>query len=412
MFEDFLKNTTEVLLPQVFYWTELFAVFWVPAIVIPFAWSLWVKYVRKAWLLKQKFVLLEVKLPAETFKSPAAMELVLTALHQTGGEGTPLDRYWEGKVRPWFSLELVSHGGDIHFYIWTFEGQKNFLTANIYAQYPDVAIHEVEDYTKDVFYDPKKYELWGFEAGFTKPDPYPIKTYVEYGLEDQDEEFKVDPMAPMIEFLGTLKPGHNAWIQIIVRAHKKEKTVFNNDKADPWVDDAKKEIEKIIEESSVKDKDGVKVPSLAKLTKGKTEVIASIERSISKYGFDTGIRAVYIAPKESFDRGNQGGLAGSFKQYGANNFNGFKPCAIGYDYKWQDWKGKKVAKWKLDMFKAFYKRSYFWPPYKSQDHSQKPMILNTEELATIYHFPGSAVRTPNLKRIPSKRADAPSNLPI
>jgi hypothetical protein len=64
------------------------------------------------------------------------------------------------------------------------------------------------------------------------------------------------------------------------------------------------------------------------------------------------------------------------------------------------------------MFESFCRRSYFWPPYTTQDFSQKHMVLNTEELATIYHFPGSAVRTPNLKRIPSKRADAPSNLPL
>lgn len=413
MYEKVVTLFFDVLIPQVIYWAELFAVLWVPSILIPFAWVLWVRYVRKAWILKQKMVVLEVKLPQETFKTPAAMELVLTALHQTGGEGTPLDRYWEGKVRPWFSLEIASIEGDIRFYIWTFEAQKNFLTANIYAQYPDVSIQEVEDYTKKVFYDPKVYDMWGFEAQFTKPDPYPIKTYIDYGLDkNDDEEFKVDPIAPLIEFLGTLKKGDNAWIQIIVRAHKKEKTVFNNDKADNWADEAKAEIKKIIEGAAVEDKEGNKVPNSVKLTEGQKEMISSLERSVSKYAFDTGIRVVYVAPKETFSRGNFGGLTGSFKQFGANNFNGFKPKATGFDYKWQDFRGKKLAKWKLNMFESFCRRSYFWPPYTAQDFSQKHMVLNTEELATIYHFPGSAVRTPNLKRIPSKRADAPSNLPL
>jgi len=42
----------------------------------------------------------------------------------------------------------------------------------------------------------------------------------------------------------------------------------------------------------------------------------------------------------------------------------------------------------------------------------KPYILTTEELATIYHFPGSVSTTPNLNRVPSKKAEAPSNLPL
>jgi hypothetical protein len=40
------------------------------------------------------------------------------------------------------------------------------------------------------------------------------------------------------------------------------------------------------------------------------------------------------------------------------------------------------------------------------------MILNTEELATIFHFPGQVAGTPTLERVPSKKAEAPSNLPI
>ena len=38
-------------------------------------------------------------------------------------------------------------------------------------------------------------------------------------------------------------------------------------------------------------------------------------------------------------------------------------------------------------------------------------VLNTEELATIWHFPGQILRVPTLERIESKEASPPTNLP-
>ena len=39
-------------------------------------------------------------------------------------------------------------------------------------------------------------------------------------------------------------------------------------------------------------------------------------------------------------------------------------------------------------------------------------VLNTEELATLWHFPGQIMRVPSLERIESKEASPPPNLPI
>ncbi|MEN9621776.1 MAG: hypothetical protein RLZZ67_210 [Candidatus Parcubacteria bacterium] len=409
IFHDLGQFILQVGLPETFRWLAFFAVIWIPIIMFEYAWGLWVLYVRSEWIRKQEKVLLEIKLPAETIKSPLAMELVLLALYQTGGEGTPIDRYWDGKVRPWFSLEIASIDGEIHFYIWALKGQRAIVESNIYAQYPGVEVHLAEDYTEKIFFDPAKYDISGCRFEASGPDPLPIKTYVDYGLDkDPKEEYKIDPIAPLIEFMGTLKKGHQAWVQIIVRAHTAEKTPTNDKYPDKWKDDAKELIKKIIEESAVENKDGEKVPNSVKLTQGQKERIDAIERSQTKFAFDAGIRLLYIAPKDIFDRGNGGGLMGSFKQFNAPNLNGFKPAGgLGFDYKWQDWSGKKTLKRKINLFKSYCGRFYFHAP-----HSSKWTVLNTEELATLYHFPGSAVQTPTLKRIPSKRGDAPSNLPI
>ncbi len=430
---------------EIVYYTELVAVFWAPFILIPLAYKNWVNYAKAKWYSEQKKVLIEVKLPQEMFRSPAAMELILTALHQTGGEGTIIDRYYKGKSRPWFSLEIASLNGEVRFFIWTFKDHKNFLEANLYAQYPDVAITEVEDYTNSFEYDMSKNAMWGCEFELAKPDAYPIKTYVDYGIKDDtEEEYKIDPLAPLIEFLGTIKKDQAVWVQIVVRAHTQEKTLFNakakekiltdgpgmdtffnGKEADPWKDGAKAEIKKILEATEIKDKDGNKVPNSVKLTEGQKDMIKALERSVSKYAFDVGIRAVHIGPKETFDKGAKGGIMGGFKNFGSENLNGFKPAQTGYDYMWQDPFGKKEAYQKEKIFNCFKERSFFHYPYIKSKKTiwgnnwkrgyiwkKKVFVLNTEELATIYHFPGSAIRTPSLRRIPSKRADAPANLPI
>jgi hypothetical protein len=39
-------------------------------------------------------------------------------------------------------------------------------------------------------------------------------------------------------------------------------------------------------------------------------------------------------------------------------------------------------------------------------------VLNVEELATLWHFPGQILKVPTLERIESKEAAPPTNLPI
>nr|HPI82819.1 hypothetical protein [Candidatus Paceibacterota bacterium] len=45
-------------------------------------------------------------------------------------------------------------------------------------------------------------------------------------------------------------------------------------------------------------------------------------------------------------------------------------------------------------------------------HKPEVFVLSNEELATIYHFPGMVSETPSFKRVDSKIAKPPSNLPI
>ena len=64
--------------------------------------------------------------------------------------------------------------------------------------------------------------MWGTEFKLSKDDAYPIKTYIDYGLDDNPkEEHKIDPLTPVLEFLGSIGPSEQVWIQILVMSTMK-----------------------------------------------------------------------------------------------------------------------------------------------------------------------------------------------
>lgn len=372
---------------------------WLPVVLFFIFWKLWVYYIRARFVSRLDWTLLEIKLPREILKGPQAMEVVLNMFHQTR-DGNIIQKYWLGLLRVWFSLEITSINGAVRFFVYTQRFFRNLVEAQIYAQYPDVEITEVDDYTKKTFTDGfmKEWNCWGTEFVLTEEDAYPIKTYVDYGLHNltTKEEQKTDPLTAFMEFLGSLKEGEQAWIQILIRATKKE-----------WKKEGKKLVDKIMKEAGAKTekpKEGEVEMGIFKLTPGQTDIIKAVERDVSKLGFDVGIRAMYLARKDIFNMVNAISLIGLMKQYNALNLNGFKPArASSVDY----FKNLREPKMKIKMLDAFRQRSYFYMPY-----DRGPFVLNSEELATIFHFPGRVAETPTLGRIEAKKGEPPTNLPI
>ena len=388
-----------------------YVMYWGPVVSLFILWRVWLYYIRAVYLSKMEWVMLEVKLPKGITKPPLAMELLLNVFYQTS-KGKWFDWYFKGRVRDWFSLETVSLGGAVKFFIRTNKIYKNLIESQIYAQYPQAEIYEVPDYTRYVKYVGKgsEWEIFGTEFVLSKEDAYPIKTYVDYGLdrESTKEEFKTDPMTATLEFLGSINKEEQLWIQILVRAaedrHRNPDSFMGWGKRS-WRDEGKGLIEEITEKSQPKgDKFG------RFLTTDEQDTIKAISRSISKLGFDCGLRAIYLARGGSFNPANIKGLMGILRQYGTNNLNGFKLVSertTSYDFPWQDYNKIRVTKKKTKLFKAYKHRGYFYRPFR-----RKPFILNTEELATVYHFPGDVLQTPTFGRIESRKVEPPTNLPV
>ena len=369
---------------------------------------------RAAFLASKKPVLLEIKIPKDHDRTPLAMEVAFNGLFHTYGETTWIDKTVKGQTRPVSSLEIVSVEGDVRFYIWCWEETKGQVKSNMYSQYPTLEIQEVEDYTHLVRFDEKKYDVWGCEFKLTKPDPYPIKTYIDYGLDKvTDEEYKTDPITPIIETWSSLGKGQYMWYQIIVQAHKKKLVKGSLFKQEKWTD----ETQRIINDLMFRDpktkkplRNGDEQFNLGpQLTEEEKTIIAALQRNTDKPGFDCGMRALYINEKEHPDPAGIGILLGAVRHFNSANLNGFAPVRgmIPFDWPWQDFRNIRQNRAMRRLIDAYKRRSYHHPPYK-----RPPFILSTEELATMYHFPGKVAGTPTFGRIDATKAEPPANLPI
>lgn len=393
-----------------------------PVLLYKLWWHGWMEYIQedKYWN-RREYAVLEVKLPEEITQSPYAMELFLRSLYQTGEIDTPIDQYWKGHVKPFFSLELVSTEGAVRFYIWTWKQFKNFVESQIYAHYPTVQVYEVPDYTLSVPYNAYdkncEFDMWCIEQELQKPDPYPIATYVstEQAKQDLDEEFKHDQMSSLLEFFSIMKAGEHAWMQIIIRGHTVCPQATDKGPGHPisiteWVE---VERNKILALTIDDPKDDKQKANFQRLPEGLRTEVKAMELKPHKQMFDVGIRMIYLYRNDDPSLGKQKvGFPTALRVYEhgsqGRGLNGFKPVfVIGpFDYPWQDYFGIRRRFLKQQMYDGYVQRQYFFPPI-----GRKWIALNVEEIASVYHFPGKVVQTPTLQRMPSKRGDAPANLP-
>jgi len=402
--------------------------FWVPPLLAFVFWETWVGYVRAYFMSKTKWILLEIRIPREIAKSPKAMESILAGIHGTSRNGNAFERYWDGWLTAWFSLEIVGDATGVHFYIWAPEFFRRMVESQIYAQYPSCEIRGTEDYSTLTpgAIPNSEWSIWGSEYILSKPDAYPIKTYEEFDLVDissKEEERKIDPLAALVEFFGSFRNTERLWLQMIVRpagdGWQKEGSEIVakllGKKAAPKTTVIGKFVDVIngafavifgFETVAEKKEEALFAP-MFRLSPGETETLKALERNMAKIGFEVGIRWIYLAKNADYNALAIPAINGIFRQFSSPNLNGFKlngNISTSVDYVF---KKTREYRRKKRIYNAFRMRSFFHPPYRG-----KPMVLSSSELATIYHFPGMVVGAPSMERIDAKKGASPPNLPV
>ena len=227
------------------------------------------------------------------------------------------------------------------------------------------------------------------------------------------------------------------WSQIVITPSKKEfHTQGTWFKSHDWIKESELTIRRTLQEFTrlhPPNPDGtqareIRAPSfLDDSTKGAA-------KKMLKVGFDTGIRVCYVAKKEVFDMGHRRNIRLIWHQYAApmsnelQRFNSTQADAFGTNViaSFFPLSKKKVMRLANRMLEEYREREFFHPPMRHRIKLPWPIsplifpnffhhhtiVMNTEEIATLWHFPGRILRVPTLERIESKEASPPTNLPI
>jgi len=300
-------------------------------------------------------VLLQVSVPRGNEIKIDAMEQVFASLASIKKGG------WKQKFsfQPAISFEIVAKAEDIRFYVWSPKKLQDLVEKQIHGAQPDAEIVEVQEY--NIFSEEGKVAYKSLQL--KKANFYPIKVF---------KELPTDTLASLTSALAKMGPNEAAAIQILVSPADAS-----------W----QKEGRGFISETKKTESD----PEKAKYaTSAKT--LEAVESKIAKPGFEVSFRIVCIAASLEGAKAHLANIEGAFEQF-SSEFNN-----IG---------GRKIRS-KGSFMEDFLYR------YQPMFHlmGNRPSILNSEELATIYHFPNKAVTTPHIHWIYSKTAPAPSEIPL
>ncbi len=383
------------------------------------------------WISAIPRIILEVKVPRTAVRPLKAMEIVFSGLWQLYDPPNPREKWLEGKVQMAYGFEIISIGGEIHFYIRIPEGARKVVESTIYSQYPDAEISVAEDYTKLVPQNipNKDWDFWGCDYQLIKPDVYPIKTYSRFFEERPDvvlEEKRIDPLSQLMETLATLKPGEHLWVQIIAEPitpleddYVKRGRVVADKLARRVLPAAAKPLaqetfEVLITGKVPGEKPEIReiIPPEMKLTPGERDILGAIEEKIGKYAFKTNIRFIYLARRDVYFGPAKAFVMSYFAQFSTQNLNAMKPWPKTIT------KVHTIISWFLDKRRVYLRKRRLFRNYINRFTPLYPrpggtFVMNIEELATIFHFPSQVVsQAPFVPSVEVKKGEAPSSLPM
>jgi hypothetical protein len=408
---------------------------WIPFALV-FLWGakeMWLDYISGQFAAQQKYVLLAIDIPRGNAESLKNVESLFAYLAGAHGSNNLIDTYWLGKFQLSFSFEIVSIDGYTQFLIRTPVAFKNLTESAVYSVYPDAEISEVNDYTENVpsKYPDSEYDLWGSEFVYVKSDAYPIKTYpaFEDPTSPPETHFK-DPMALLMDLNSSLRPGEQLWFQMLlyptdgswvtksegeVASILKEKPAAKKGVLDHLIDVMIESITSLGSllsisggaEAPKKDEKKDEPLKMISLKPKEKKQVEAIQAKASKIGFECKIRMIYVAKKDVINKPKVvNGFVGYIKQFIDWDLNNLKPdmakTATSVSYFFKD---ARIHERQNKIIKAYKSRS--------GTVGRVRKIFNTEELATLWHFPIEAVvKAPLIQKAPGRKSEPPMTLPL
>lgn len=310
----------------------------------------WIKYSgREQYSLG--FVVLKVLLPKDNEIKIDAAEQMFASLHSLKHEGF----FSFLKPEDHFTFEMVALKENIAFYVCVPARLRDFIEKQIYGAYPGAEIHEEEEY--NIFSEGGKVAFAALKL--KEGNFFPIKTF---------KDLPTDGLSLVTSALSKMSDGEGAVVQFVLQPASSKW----QEAGESYVANTKKN------ESD---------PQKATYNNDPKKLDA-VETKASKPGFVTSIRIVVSAPDSLRANSHLNNLVGAFAQY-TGSLNSLHKSRIWFK--------------QLFMIDFIYR-------YMPLFH-RGTLILNAEELATLFHFPNKTVETHHINWLKAKSAPAPSQIP-
>lgn len=392
---NFLQGDYVIIIESWMIYTAIFLI----SIIILF---LSRKIIRKIIDRKRFFdhVVFLVRLPKEKNKEEMEKDYRLEQLYEEIGKGETVFSCIGGLkaqkgFKAWllgrddhFAFEIVASEKKIAFYVTAPRLSARYIEQQIQAHYPDATIEEVEDYN---IFSPKS-EVMATTLKTRYHFIFPIKTY---------KKNETDPMDSLINVLSKIQNNEGLAIQFIVRSarlkwHRKVIEIVRKARSFNSIERAINYslfnrflhfLNDVIRISRPPDSNNSN--TIKTLTQKEEEVLKNFEEKNAKAGLDVNIRLVASAQNKEQVQIYLNNIANAFNQYNYYEYGNSFPSSIS-------------LRNQTDIIKNFI--------YRRFDES-KQFLLNTEEMASLFHFPLKDSKTPNIMWLSAKYAPAPANTP-
>jgi hypothetical protein len=288
-----------------------------------------------------------------------------------------------------FSFEIVFHRNLVSFYVAAPTMMRAFLEQEVHAQYAHAEIEEVPDYN---IFSPTGVVL-GSYLKLRRPSVFPIKSY---------RKMDTDPLNSLTNALSKLQEDEGAAIQYVVRSAPKtwrteglriarsmqqgKKLSDVNRNSSGSMKGLGKDIASVAFGTPASQQKKADEPY--RLSPLEEEMVKGLEEKASKAGLQVNIRVAVSSKTPQTAQRALNDILGAFGQYNIYEYgNSFM---------------KAMPRMRTALVKHFIYRHF---------DERYAMVLNAEEMASLYHLPSPATETPKIDWLLSRKALPPSNIP-
>lgn len=293
-------------------------------------------------------------------------------------------------LKSWFfgrsdtmALEIVAYNKLITFYITLPQYMQQFVEQQLNAQYSDAMIEVVQDFN---IFSPSGTVVGGY-LKFKRESLLPIKTY---------KDLETDPLNAITNALSKVPEGDGVAVQYVLRSARSSwrslgKKVVKNMQKGMTFEEAKTGKTKwngwISAFKSKEDVEADKAKEQRQLSPAEQKMVEGIQEKASKAGMDVNVRVVASATSAE--------AATSYLNHVLQAYSQFNVYEYGNAFEAYIPKKSKLIN---DFIFRTYKHKY-------------GIVLNTQEMASLWHLPLPSTDTPNIRWMGARVAPAPAGIP-